>query len=70
MKRILFPTDGSMGCQKALDIAEDLANKFESELMIFHVFDYHVVTTEEEGKEMIKKTVEYFEKRELMQPPK
>jgi nucleotide-binding universal stress UspA family protein len=63
MKKILFPTDGSLECQKALDIAEDLAKKFDSELTIFHVFDYHVVTTEEEGKHMLDKAVEYFEKR-------
>lgn len=63
MKKILLPTDGSMECQKTLDIAEDLAKKFDGEITIFHVFDYHVVTTEEEGKEMLEKAVEYFEKK-------
>ena len=63
MKKILFPTDGSMECQKSLDIAEDLAKKFDSELVILHVFDYHIVATEEEGKHMIEKAVKYFEKR-------
>ena len=63
MKKILLPTDGSMECQKTLDIAEDLAKKFDGEITLFHVFDYHVVTTEEEGKKMLEKAVEYFEKK-------
>jgi nucleotide-binding universal stress UspA family protein len=63
MKKILFPTDGSLECQKALDIAEDLAKKFDSELVILYVFDHHLVTEEEKGKHMIEKAVEYFENR-------
>jgi|LGOV01.1.fsa_nt_gb nucleotide-binding universal stress UspA family protein len=74
MKKILFPVDGSMDCQKALDIAEDLAKKYDSTITVFHVFDYHKVPNEMEyaavidkiydsdaSREMLNKTVEYFE---------
>lgn len=76
MKKILFPIDGSMDCQKALDIAEDLAKKFDSTITVFHVFDYHKIPNEMEyasvidkiydsdaSREMLDKTVEYFEKK-------
>jgi len=73
MKKILFPTDGSMGCQKALDVAEDLAKKFDSTVMVLHILDYHKFSNElgytavydnefdtEPIKEMLQKTVDYF----------
>lgn len=76
MKKILFPIDGSVECQKALDIAEDLAKKYDSTITVFYVFDYHKVPNEMEyaavidkiydsdaSKEMMQKTVDYFEKK-------
>ncbi|SHI36233.1 Nucleotide-binding universal stress protein, UspA family [Dethiosulfatibacter aminovorans DSM 17477] len=71
MKKILFPTDGSAECQKAYDMAEELAKKFDSEVTVFYVYDIHVMkgyevtTTEEEGKKIIGKTVEYFKDRDV-----
>lgn len=76
MKKILFPTDGSMECQKALDIAEDLAKKYEGTITVFHVIDSHKLPSEMEHaaviekvydsevvREMLDKTAEYFEKK-------
>lgn len=69
MKKILFPTDGSMECQKAFDIAENLAKKYDGEIIVFHVYDiqivkdFHVVTFEEEGREILDNTVKYFENK-------
>lgn len=67
MKKILFPTDGSVECQKTLDIAENLARKYDGEITVFHVYDiqvvkdFHVVTFEEEGKKILEDKVKYFE---------
>jgi nucleotide-binding universal stress UspA family protein len=76
MKKILFPIDGTMDNQKALDIAEDLAKKYDSTITVFHVFDYHRVPNEMEyavvidkiydsdaSKEMIEKMIKYFENK-------
>ena len=54
MKKILFPTDGSMECQKALDIAEDLAKKYEGTITVFHVIDSHKLPSEMEHAAVIE----------------
>ncbi len=36
MKKILVPVDGTDSCSKALDYAKDLAEKFDSEILIFN----------------------------------
>lgn len=38
MKRILVPVDGSMASQKAAAQAFDLGRKYNSEVVVFHVF--------------------------------
>jgi len=37
MKKILLPVDGSEFCDKAYDTARDMAQKFEAEIVVFHV---------------------------------
>ena len=76
MKKILLPVDGSTGCQKALDIAEDMAKKFDSTITVFNVYFYLNTQTAdgfviEESKvknvdvnrEIAEKTAEYFKSR-------
>jgi nucleotide-binding universal stress UspA family protein len=38
MKKILVPVDGSAASQKAVAQAFDLARKYDSEVVVFHVF--------------------------------
>ena len=40
MKKVLLPVDGSIGCQKVLDSAEELAKKFDSVVTVFNVYDH------------------------------
>jgi nucleotide-binding universal stress UspA family protein len=76
MKKILFPVDGSLGCQKAMDYAEDMAKKFDSIITILYVLDDQKVPNPmqpdnlidkvfntEPCKKMLQKEVEYFEKK-------
>ena len=76
MKRILLPVDGSPGCQQALTIAEDIAKKFDSTIIVFYVFDLYRIPNELEyavyiekmydtdsKKEFLEKTVKYFQDR-------
>ena len=37
IKKILFPTDGSDHAYKALDLAIDMAKKYDAELLVLHV---------------------------------
>jgi nucleotide-binding universal stress UspA family protein len=76
MKKILLPVDGSPGCQQALQIAEDLAKKFDSTITAFYVFDMHRIPNEleyagyiekmydtETKRDFLDKTVQYFQER-------
>jgi nucleotide-binding universal stress UspA family protein len=76
MKKILLPTDGSMKCQKVLDVAEELAKKYDSTITVFYVWDDHKISYElgyaalsdkinnsDVRKELLDKIVEYFEKK-------
>lgn len=49
MKRILVPTDFSVFSRNALEVASSIAQKFKSEITLFHVIDYNEYLTTSPG---------------------
>lgn len=55
MKRILLPVDGSPGCQKAFDMAENLAKKYDGTVTVLYVYDMAKLPYEVEFSSYIDK---------------